>query len=117
MTAEDPPAQDLSEHSTPSTFIDPVCHMTVSSAVPNHYQYKDQEYYFCGKRCLDKFAASPESFLPQTRAESQSKSQHPVQSKSESESMLQSQSVAESRSMFSSPSNVTYTCTSTLALA
>jgi Cu+-exporting ATPase len=110
MAAEDPPAQDLSEHSTPSTFIDPVCHMTVSSAVPNHYQYKDQEYYFCGKRCLDKFTASPESFLPQTHAESQSKSQHPVQSKSESESMLQSQSVAESRSMFSSPSNVTYTC-------
>ncbi len=54
------------EHSQTSKVfrvLDLVCKMTVSTTVPNHYHYKDQEYYFCGKRCLERFAADPESFL------------------------------------------------------
>jgi P-type Cu+ transporter len=44
---------------------DPVCGMDVDIATAKHrYVYAGQEYYFCNPRCLEKFRANPEQYLP-----------------------------------------------------
>jgi YHS domain-containing protein len=47
--------------------IDPVCKMDVDpTKSAGSAQYKDKTYYFCSKRCLEKFQQSPMSFIPET---------------------------------------------------
>ena len=44
--------------------IDPVCGMTISPAdAVGHADYKGQTYYFCNQSCLDRFRATPATFL------------------------------------------------------
>ncbi len=44
--------------------VDPVCGMTVNpEKCAGSHTYKGQNYFFCGKGCLAKFAASPETYL------------------------------------------------------
>jgi YHS domain-containing protein len=44
--------------------IDPVCGMTVKpETAAGSYDYNGTRYYFCGKSCLERFKANPESFL------------------------------------------------------
>jgi Cu+-exporting ATPase len=44
--------------------VDPVCGMTVNpEKCAGSHTYKGREYYFCGKGCIAKFAASPETYL------------------------------------------------------
>lgn len=50
-----------------STAIDPVCGMTVDPLkAAGSFEYKGEQYYFCAKSCLQKFSASPESYLATT---------------------------------------------------
>jgi xanthine dehydrogenase accessory factor len=53
---------------TPTTAIDPVCHMTVTIATARHVGTWDgRTWYFCNPRCKDKFLAEPARYLePQT---------------------------------------------------
>ena len=45
--------------------IDPVCGMKVDPASAKHRSsYRDQDYFFCGARCRERFEAGPEKFLP-----------------------------------------------------
>ncbi len=45
--------------------IDPVCKMKVNPAsCAGTFQHEGTDYYFCNLRCRDKFAATPEKFLP-----------------------------------------------------
>src|SRR4051794_31590568 len=50
---------------TPSALaIDPVCGMTVDPrTAAAHVRYRDSDYYFCAKRCAERFQATPETFL------------------------------------------------------
>jgi Cu+-exporting ATPase len=44
--------------------IDPVCGMKVKRATAKRrFEYKGQEYLFCGARCRERFEADPEKFL------------------------------------------------------
>jgi Cu+-exporting ATPase len=44
--------------------IDPVCGMKVKRETAKHrFEYKGQEYLFCGARCRERFQADPERFL------------------------------------------------------
>ncbi len=44
--------------------VDPVCGMTVNpEKCAGSHTHKDQEYFFCGKGCLAKFSAAPETYL------------------------------------------------------
>src|ERR1700730_919037 len=44
--------------------IDPVCGMSVERQTAKHrLEYGGQEYFFCGARCRERFAAEPEKFL------------------------------------------------------
>jgi Cu+-exporting ATPase len=48
----------------PAVAIDPVCGMRVTIATAKHrFQYRGQEYLFCGGRCRERFQAEPEKFL------------------------------------------------------
>jgi P-type Cu+ transporter len=44
--------------------VDPVCGMTVNpEKCAGSHEYKGKQYFFCGKGCIAKFAASPETYL------------------------------------------------------
>lgn len=46
---------------------DPVCGMTVNPATtPHKFEHNGQAYFFCGKRCLERFRAEPETYLSRT---------------------------------------------------
>ena len=43
---------------------DPVCGMEIeTAAAAGRTEYKGQTYYFCGSKCKEKFALSPEQYL------------------------------------------------------
>jgi len=49
--------------------IDPVCGMKVDPATAKHrFVYRGQDYFFCGARCRERFAAEPEKFLRPSEA-------------------------------------------------
>jgi Cu+-exporting ATPase len=49
---------------SPAQAIDPVCGMTVSPATAaGSYEHQGTTYYFCGKRCLERFTETPDAFL------------------------------------------------------
>ena len=59
--------------------IDPVCGMKVDRATAKHrFSYKGQDYFFCGARCRERFAAEPEKFLKTREAESKSEFEAPA---------------------------------------
>ena len=59
--------------------IDPVCGMKVDRATAKHrFSYKGQDYFFCGARCRERFAAEPEKFLKIREAESKSELEAPA---------------------------------------
>jgi P-type Cu+ transporter len=44
--------------------IDPVCGMSVTIETAKYrFTYRGQDYFFCGKRCRERFEAEPEKFL------------------------------------------------------
>jgi Cu+-exporting ATPase len=48
----------------PGTAIDPICGMTVDTATAKYKRdFGGSTWYFCSKRCLDKFAAEPERYI------------------------------------------------------
>ena len=42
---------------------DPVCGMKVDPAGPHQYEYEGVVYWFCCRRCLEKFQAAPQQYL------------------------------------------------------
>jgi Cu+-exporting ATPase len=51
-------------HGPGVTYTDPVCGMSVDPATAAaEYEYNGTKYYFCAVRCMERFAADPESFL------------------------------------------------------
>jgi Cu+-exporting ATPase len=46
-----------------TTFIDPVCGMTVTDLSKPHTEWQGQNYYFCSEKCLQKFIATPEAYV------------------------------------------------------
>jgi Cu+-exporting ATPase len=59
--------------------IDPVCGMKVDRATAKHrFSYNGQDYFFCGARCRERFAAEPEKFLKIREAESKSELEAPA---------------------------------------
>jgi YHS domain-containing protein len=46
---------------------DPVCGMDIETATAaGRTEYKGQTYYFCGSKCKEKFALTPEQNLDQS---------------------------------------------------
>ncbi|HUQ49236.1 MAG TPA: YHS domain-containing protein, partial [Terriglobales bacterium] len=49
---------------SPETFVDPVCGMTVTAArSAGSVKHQGVTYYFCGKSCVARFEADPEKYL------------------------------------------------------
>ncbi|MFU9045097.1 heavy metal translocating P-type ATPase [Acinetobacter tibetensis] len=46
-----------------TTFIDPVCGMTVTDLTKPHTEWQNQSYYFCSEKCQQKFIANPEAYV------------------------------------------------------
>jgi len=47
-----------------TTFVDPVCHMTVDpESSAGSFVHEGRTYHFCSKHCLHKFSQSPTQFL------------------------------------------------------
>lgn len=44
--------------------VDPVCGMTVDPATARHHPHGGQVWHFCSERCLSKFMADPEKYVP-----------------------------------------------------
>ena len=44
-----------------TTFIDPVCGMTVKDLSKPYTEWQGQDYYFCSEKCLQKFTPTPEA--------------------------------------------------------
>src|SRR6266704_2969427 len=49
---------------------DPVCHMKVmpETAAGSH-EYKGRTYYFCSRRCVERFRGNPDQFLVSPKSE------------------------------------------------
>ena len=53
----------------PGMATDPVCGMSVDPAAARHRtEHAGKQYFFCGPRCLERFAAEPERFVGATKA-------------------------------------------------
>src|SRR5438128_2134827 len=47
-----------------TTFIDPVCHMTVDpESSAGSFVHEGKTYHFCSNHCLQKFSQNPPQFL------------------------------------------------------
>lgn len=68
---------DTHSHSTqaavaPTEVLDPVCGMTIAPQdAVGHVDHKGATYYFCSQSCLDRFLASPETYLSPKAAKPQ----------------------------------------------
>src|SRR5438093_774291 len=64
------PPGSFASPSSPVFQIDPVCHMNVmpETAAGSH-PYKGRMYYFCSRRCMERFRANPEPFLVSPKSE------------------------------------------------
>ena len=49
--------------SSAATVSDPVCGMEVDPASALAHEHGGQKFFFCGKRCLDKFTANPAQYI------------------------------------------------------
>lgn len=54
---------------TDKPLTDPVCGMKVAATPQNEIRYAGQAHHFCSARCMDKFRASPQSYLSPANAE------------------------------------------------
>src|SRR5215204_763111 len=64
----------------PTSYIDPVCGMTVEPATAAaEYEYNGTKYFFCAVRCKERLAADPESFLSVPPAVADGTSQSKIQ--------------------------------------
>ncbi len=45
-------------------FTDPVCGMKVAADPQKEIRHGDETYHFCSARCMEKFRASPQAFIP-----------------------------------------------------
>jgi Cu+-exporting ATPase len=55
---------ELSANKSPAFEIDPVCNMNVHpEKAAGKTEHDGKAYYFCGKRCLERFQENPNSFL------------------------------------------------------
>jgi len=67
----------LVQQDTPQTEIDPVCGMKVNpEQCAGSHTHEGKIYYFCSKRCLEKFKANPAIFLTRPDAGSKSGGAH-----------------------------------------
>ena len=53
-----------------TTFIDPVCGMTVTDLTKPHTEWQGQNYYFCSEKCLQTFIATPEAYVKAEHSDS-----------------------------------------------
>jgi Cu+-exporting ATPase len=73
-------SSDRRSHSThpaaaQTEVLDPVCGMTIAPEdAVGHIDYKGNVYHFCSQSCIDKFRASPETYLSPRAAEPDSHS-------------------------------------------
>src|SRR4051812_32429961 len=67
MTATDAASRGLHhhhDHSPPESHTDPVCGMSVDPATARHRaEHAGRDYFFCGARCRERFAAEPGRFV------------------------------------------------------
>ncbi|MEG1235642.1 MAG: YHS domain-containing protein, partial [Acinetobacter sp.] len=70
MIAEPKSASDPEK----TTFIDPVCGMTVTDLTKPHTEWQGHDYYFCSEKCLQKFIANPKAYIKDKRSDSVVKS-------------------------------------------
>lgn len=43
---------------------DPVCHMRLSpKTAASHYEYNNEQWYFCASGCMEKFIKNPDKYL------------------------------------------------------
>src|SRR5438034_510528 len=62
--APKPPTPSLTILTTPPQLKDPVCGMTVvAEKAAAKIEYAGSKYYFCSKRCAERFSGEPEKFL------------------------------------------------------
>ncbi|MGD2108736.1 MAG: YHS domain-containing protein, partial [Phycisphaerae bacterium] len=54
---------DTPQSTKTKRWIDPVCQMDVNPAWGFTHEHEGEVYYFCARRCVEEFAAAPESFL------------------------------------------------------
>jgi len=69
MNSQDASGMSLPILQRPAKHKDPVCGMTVASEkVAGKVEHGGKTYYFCSKRCAERFSDDPEKFLaaPQT---------------------------------------------------
>ncbi len=55
--------EQLAPTSTGEQLKDPVCGMNVTTASPHHHDHQGQLFYFCSRKCLDKFQVNPATYL------------------------------------------------------
>src|SRR5882757_4706916 len=60
-----PPVPSVTILTTPPQLKDPVCGMTVvPEKAAAKVEHAGKTYYFCSKRCAERFSTEPEKFLP-----------------------------------------------------
>src|SRR5260221_4591320 len=63
-TAADASARHDQDGAAPGMATDPVCGMSVDRATARHRtEHAGKEYFFCGRRCLERFTAEPGRFV------------------------------------------------------
>jgi len=60
----------------PEKATDPVCGLTVETAVAKSAAYQGHIYYFCSQNCREKFEAAPASYVKPAMARSHEKEHH-----------------------------------------
>ncbi len=64
MSSQNPGGASLPILQAPSKHKDPVCGMMVDpQKAAGKASHRDQAYYFCSKRCAEKFASDPQKYL------------------------------------------------------
>ncbi|MEP7063014.1 MAG: heavy metal translocating P-type ATPase [Betaproteobacteria bacterium] len=70
-----PSATPVSVPPSPQTETDPVCGMKVAANSAKSVEHQGQHYFFCSRRCIDKFRADPTQYTaaqPHTRVSTES---------------------------------------------
>lgn len=109
------PATSLPILSGPSKFKDPVCGMSVDPAkAAGNVEHKGKTYYFCSKRCAERFAQDPEKFLAAPGAagmeHGQAHAQAPAHALAQGHMQDKSAAVTSTSALGSKAEGVRYTC-------
>ena len=66
------PEAPLNNFSLDFSTVDPVCGMTIDSLqARGKAQYRDDTYFFCSPGCMQKFMASPATYVPTSKGKTQ----------------------------------------------